>query len=500
MPSAANTNNAQIADEANAGQQPIKTDPTREYVWGGSYGWSNQMYRYLPQGLDDLERDFPEIYDKMLLDAKVQASVSTLKLSTLGQGVKLTSRKQDETDPEYDLAQEIVEFCQRNLDRLTTPLPNLLYELMDGMVFGHSIAEQVYEYPQTGPDKGKLCLKSIKVKPRRFLAFVVDEFYNVKGLTTTRQNYTVEDPTNPMLGNLLARERFVIFAPFTRESDPRGKSILRSAYPAWWMKTQSWPEHIRYLAQFASPMLVGYTPEKARPFTGQVNAQGVPLTAEDAMVNSLISARNGAVMSFPFGTKVEAISVGNGGQAFMESSRMFDEQISMAILLQTLATGEGIHQSRAASQTHKDVLNMLIGWLADTVAGVVEFDILRWLIAYNYSEELADRLRPKASLRSTATEDLPSTAAAVAGLWSAGYLDESQVSGTDALLGLDKRTNPPVHLGNAGAGKEAATGIDGGEPGMSDPQEQPTDQNNDQSQDYTQPATLLSTPVNSTSA
>jgi hypothetical protein len=438
-------------------------DPTQEYVWAGMYNWVGTIYRPLPTGLDDLERDFPDIYDKMLLDAKVSSSIKTLKLSVLSQGMTVLSSKQGQkADKDAGLAQEVCDFVNRNLDGLVRPFAETMYELLDGLTYGHAIAEMNYEYRKQGPDRGKLCLKAIKNKPARSIAFVVDQFNNVIGLTPTHYQSDLEN--DPIIArSLLPRKKFVVFSPFTKDGDPRGQSLLRAAYPAWWMKTQAWPEYLRYLAQFASPMLVGYTPANAQPRL--VTANGTEyVSSEQAMLNAMLQARNGAAMAFPNGSKIDAISVGNNGQAFLQGSRMFDEQISMAILLQTLATGEGIHQTRASSRVHQDTLVMLTSWVKQSLANTVQYEVIRPLIEYNYNRDIAERLCPVVQIGAVEARDFVAASQAVVNMWMNGYLAESQVDEMDALLGLPPRDTPPVHLNVPGALPGSMPGEGGGAP------------------------------------
>lgn len=480
------------------------TNPETEYLYGGEFGWTGHIYQALPQSIDELERDFPEIYEKMMLDPKVRQSVQILKLGVLSQGMSLVPRIQDERHPQYMKSRRVYEFCQRNLDRLQRPIMSVLSEMMDAVVYGHTVAEQVYERAKHGPDKGKLVLKALKIKPRHSVAFVVDRFFTVIGLTPLYRYYDTRDfedgnvrgrtaggrgrnrngrsyvnQSTPaqvgygvnagylLTGPLLSRQKFMVFAPFTKDGDPRGQSILRGAYTPWWMKTQAWPEYLRYLAQFASPMLVGYTPDGAQA-KGR-DASGRPITPEQVMLRALIQAKNGAAMAFPNGSKVEALNVGNGGNTFLEASRMFDEQISMAILLQTLASGEGIHQTRASSKVHKSLLAMLIRWVQQELGNALMNDVLRNLVDINFPGDTADTLTPFVQVGTVEVEDFAGTANAIVALWEKGYLDPTQVDEMDALLGLPRRPAPPQRPAGGGAAPAGAAGAGGGEGGAPAP-------------------------------
>jgi hypothetical protein len=498
--------------------EPLYVNPVDEYVSGGKYGWSGQLYRTLPQGVDELERDFPDIYDKMMLDAKVKQSVMILKLGVLSQGFELVSKIQDERHEDYEIAKEITAFCQRNLDNLQTPIMSLLFEVMDAVIYGHTVAEQTYEYAEEGPDKGFLVLKSIKIKPRGTTALVVDPYYNVLGVTALNRYYDPSkiqslkaqgfdvyrepNPSPPLdesydangqplrakinsaknslkyqsnkqgwvtTGPLFPRSKFLIFAPFKRDGDPRGQSFLRGAYTAWWMKTQSYPEYIRYLAQFATPILVGYTAPNAQ--IKYQNPDGTFVSPEKVMLNALVQARNGVAMAFPHGSEVQAITTGNGGTTFLDAGRQFDEQISYAILLQHLASGEGLHQTRASSTVHKSLLSMLIRWVQDELGAAIRNDVLKTLIGLNFPGGVERYLTPTVQIGSVQVEDFSSMATAVSTLFEKGYLHPSQIDELDAMMGLPRRPFPPTQPAPQGQGQGG--GAAPGAPGQAQSQGTP---------------------------
>src|SRR5262249_7983539 len=155
-----------------------------------------------------------------------------------------------------------------------------------------------------------------------------------------------------------------ILAINPRNSDPRGTSLLRSAYKPWWQKQQLWPEYLKYLTQFASPIVVGI----ASPLAGNIPAgpNGPPppplpppvgrsaalaTAAQTDAVAKLLAAlqgiRNGGVIALPTGSSVSVDRAAGNGEAFLKGFDLLDRQITTAILNQTLATMEGEHMARA---------------------------------------------------------------------------------------------------------------------------------------------------------
>lgn len=431
-----------------------KADPRREYVSGGQFAWTQFFFRSLPWWVDDLSRDFgDDIYDRMLLDPQVSACITLLKAAILHGGINVAPRVQ-EGEEGYEQAVELADFCRRNLESLEDSfVTTILWDLLDALPYGNKVAEQIYELRDGGPDAGKLCLRNLKVKPRKTTAFVVDAFNNVFGLLALvpGQGYTVlssslvGDPAS--IPNLLPRRKFAILSFRPKSGDPRGSSILRAVYYVWWLKQQTWPELLRFITQFAGPSVWGTTAEGAQeypqedPETGEIlldaDDQPITINPEEAMLTTLQDWRNGYAAAFPFGSEVHVEWPRGEGAPFESAIDLFDRQMAEGILLQSLATMESRFGTRAQAGVHQDVLGLLVQLLRTWVEEFIERDILKPLVEYNFGAD-ALPLVPKVTFGDTGEEDL---AAALTGLAAVGFsVDASQFPGIDGRLGLPKRS------------------------------------------------------------
>ncbi len=471
----------------------------REYVAGGNYTHLATYAKSLPQWIDDSTRDFgDDLYEQMLLDPQCNSSIRVLKLQTLCNGVRLDpaveldgyvepfetedtvaegqardsqgryypkkkGKKGDDDDAEderhkrllhrdAELAADINDFCHDNLTQMEgRGFVDVLYEMLDGLAVGNRIAEQIYEVRDLGWKRGPmLCIKALKLKPRRSYSFVVDPYLNVIGLQALIPGTAYPVVTGQIISepakmpNLLPRDKFAVFTWAGPSGDPRGSSLLRSVYNPWWLKRQTWGEYAKYLSQFAGPSLVGTTAQGAQP-TPPTDAlgniiPGAPLISpEQAMLNALLAFKNGTAVAFPFGSAVTPINMQGEGVAFKSAIELFDQQIAKGILCQTLATEEGQHQARAAASTHQDVLDMVVLHIKAVTAQMIRWDILYPLVKYNWGEKIARRLTPKVHLAEIERHNWAQDAAAVASLVSSQFLDHSQYPEIDARLGLPKR-------------------------------------------------------------
>ncbi len=480
-----------------------------EYVSGGGHIFLSNYLRSLPQYIDDTTRDLgDDLYERMLLDPQVNSCLRTIKLSVLANGIRLNPaveldnlEGESDDDPEQiqegnqprdhigrwrtktndelvadqlseeddlkakqaivegKMAAEICDFCTDVLEHLEgRPFLDICYEMLDGMALGNKVAEQVYDLDTDPEGRQRLYLKKLKVKPRQSTSFVVDPYNNVLGLLAILPGKGFPVTVGSVIGtpdhmpNLLPREKFAVFAWGQNNSDPRGSSILRAVYNPWWVKMQIWGEYCKYLAQFAGPGLVGTTSQDAfdrQPTDSLGNPiPGAPLiTPEQAMLSALQGFRSSSVIALPHGSDVKPINVGGDGEAFLKGLELCNKEISKGILCQTLATEEGLHQAKAAADTHQDVLDMVVYHAKLMLETMIRRDILEPLVKYNYGHEAARRLTPKVLLTASQQHNWAKDATAVSALMSSQYLDPSQFQEMDARLGLPQRKRQAVQPG-----------------------------------------------------
>lgn len=421
----------------------------REYVAGGALVSQYASLTALP-GRNSLDGcPDGQVLDAMLLDPEIAKCVRLCKIAVLTDGIKFVpAAKRGEDD--FDEAKKYSDFVARSAGRLERKLESVVEGLLDAIVYGHKVAEQTFQVCKVGEDKGLIVHKYVKVKPRDTTAFVVDRYWNVKGLLALNQGRgSSSSMSNPDPASVLPRRKFLVLSIDPKDEDPRGQSLLRAAVNVWDLKQQVWPEYLRWLLQCAVPSLIGYTAEiapneQARDENNQpvedAEGKAVYVTAVDAMLGALVQMRNRSALALPYGAKVETIEAVGDGSAFTRAINLFDEQIDTAILCQTLATREGEHQARAASVTHQSVLEMVIRWLKSVVVDMIESDFVRPLIEWNFGEE-ALRLAPKVSLGDRKRNDLEKYASAIAALCQSGYLAKSQLPEIDLLLDLPQRAD-----------------------------------------------------------
>jgi len=434
---------------------PPTTDPLarpaaldQEYVVAGNlWGWRGQHARALalPWAFDDVTQDFgDDLYDRMEHDAQIAACDTLLTAAVLEDGISLSPAVDEKDADGYDLAVELVTFCEAQLDDLDTALDDVLWDLLGCMGRGSRVAEITYHPLDASPLPGRAVLQSLSVKPRRATDFVVAPYMRLIGLIGQQQQQlsvpagALIDPADP---RVLPREKFAVASFRPRNNDPRGRSAWRAAYNAWWLKMQTWQEYIKYLAQFASGIVVGKTAPGATgtttdPITGET------ITHVQALLNTLIALQNGSAAAFPAGTEFNIYFSTGEGKAFLNAMQLYNAEITKSITTQTLASNEGDTASRAQASVHQDALGTIVRQAKRSQCRMVRRDVLRHTVRYNYGDK-AIALTPKVSLGDVEQEDVAKLITAFALLERSGYLHPSQRPGIDRQLNLPPRVIAP---------------------------------------------------------
>jgi len=474
-----------------------------EYVAGSPVNAYVNYARSLPGYIDDITRDLGlDVYRKMLWDDAVASAIGTLQSAVLEDGVHFTSAVVQKDDPAFAQAATYTADAERMLADLETPLGAVLWDMTRAFAYGHRVAEQVYAL-DTSPvtKKRQLTLRALKVKPARATAFVVDPFNNVLGLLGVIPGVGLPVQQGGLLldtlkdtANLIPREKFAILTIRPEDNDPRGTSLLRPAYPAFYDKVSLAPEFIKFLSSFGTPSIVAHTAEGAGLQYATDAATGQPITTLDPVTGlpvpllrdpiheltvALTTLRNNSILALPFGADARVIESAADGSTYLEAFDRLDRRITQAILYNTLSSLEGKHQTRAASGTHENRFETLVKQLKEFVTDMIRRDILRRYLILNYGAEAA-RLTPLVSLGAPAKEDKTERGKMYV---AAGYrVGRSQLAGIDEDLGAPERDpdEDPIPVGE--------TVLVKGDEGAVKPQGQRDDESDDATGDTTDDA------------
>lgn len=398
----------------------------------------------LPIWIDDAECDFGlDIYQRMLNDPAVASALAAIKTSVLGDGISLLNPIPAPTpllaDPEqqaqYDAAEEIKDSIEENLDRLSQPLEAVFGDMLDYLAFGHAIAEQVYTF-----DGNKVVLAALKVKPRLAYCFVVTKMMDCAGVVSgpAESSGYLKWWGEVEASEVIPREKFWVLVHDPKAGDPRGTSLLRPAYNAWYLKQQTWPAYLKYNIQFGTPSVLGKLAAEGS-LVDLSNDAGAAITPEEAMVEKLVAWTSGTAVVVPNGAEIQLIESKGDGSNFVNAIDLYNREITRAILIAIRATMEAEYSSKADSGSALEVLGQFGQMIKRRIEAAFYHDVIQPLVRFNFGNEAADTLAPMVSLSDLSPGDVEGKGNMIANLARAGLIHTSQLPGIDRSLDLPER-------------------------------------------------------------
>lgn len=428
--------------------------------------------RTLPQSADDLQKDFGlAFYDQIALDPNVSAAERILITAALNQGVQYVIPT-PRTDPQYDRAARLQAFTREAFNRLPVALESLVYEMAtEARQHGHKLAEAVWTTAKILPNYGpQLIYADIKPKPLTVYAFVQDAYANTLGITPTGPQggtYRLVQGERVVTSNggtalsdgrpLYPLRKFPLLTWNGRNRDPRGRSAFRTIYGAWYKKRQTEPGLLAYLARFGQPSLVITLPPNA-PDT--VTIDDVTYKTADLYKAAGLEYQSGGVLIIPAGALAVLAEATGDGAAYIAAEHLWNQEISVGLTGQTLATGEGTHRSGTDASTHQDMLGLLVSFLKGWVGDWITRQLIAPLIVANFGAA-ALPLAPRADLGRISPEDLAGLVNAIAQLSGQGYWDATRVppdigAELDTRIGFPQRQTTAIGPGGAPADQPPA--------------------------------------------
>lgn len=341
-------------------------------------------FRIAPYNPDSLlgEKGF-DTYERMMGDGMVRAAINTKRYALLAkpwQVFAATPATEAHSSAEAEAIRDFVEMALRtirNRDGVTQDFRQALFQLMAAFYRGYSVAEMIWRLEETGAYAGKYLLAAIKTKPPKQTGFVVDDYLNVQAITSW----------TPLSGlKTIPRGKCVLYVHNPQDGLPYGESDLKAVYKHWWSKdtlTKFWN---LALQKYGMPMVYAHATTSA----GDGNQ----------ILTMLNNLQQDSSAVFPANVTPQLLQATmNGAEAFTEAVDWHNQQIAQGILLQTLTSGEGRRVgSLALGQVHFDVLLYVLENAKADLEEVVNTQIVRPLVDFNFADAAARNLYPRFSL------------------------------------------------------------------------------------------------------
>lgn len=303
---------------------------------------------------------------------------------------QLQTRKNAVTGLDYEVIpfdsddprdKEIAEFVEAQLGGIEG-FEDIMLDLLDEIGKGFAVSEIMWSY-----DEGHVVVDDIRSRhQKRFFWDSVDDSFKVR---------TQEAPE----GIELPKNKFIVHKYKARSGHPSRAGVLRVVAWMYLFKNYTLKDWVAFCEVFGMPLRLG----KYQP--------GASEDDKRALMQALVAIGADAAGIFPDGTAIEFVNTEKTSSTdlYERLARYCDEQVSKAILGQTLTSDSG-GGSYAQSKTHNDVRHDLTVADCKAIAATLRRDLIRPLVLYNFGE---DKRIPYLRFDAEESEDLTQTATVI---------------------------------------------------------------------------------------
>ena len=303
---------------------------------------------------------------------------------------QLQTRKNAVTGLDYEVIpfdsddprdKEIAEFVEAQIGGIEG-FEDVMLDLLDAIGKGFAVSEIMWSY-----DEGHVVVGDIRSRhQKRFFWDTVDDSFKVR---------TQDAPE----GILLPKNKFIVHKYKARSGHPSRAGVLRVVSWMYLFKNYTLKDWVAFCEVFGMPLRLG----KYQPGASEEDKR--------ALMQALVAIGADAAGIFPDGTTIEFVNTEKTSSTdlYERLARYCDEQVSKAILGQTLTSDSG-GGSYAQSKTHNDVRHDLTVADCKALAATLRRDLIRPLVLYNFGE---DKRIPYLRFDAEESEDLTQTATVI---------------------------------------------------------------------------------------
>lgn len=293
---------------------------------------------------------FEEMEEK---DPHLFSQIQTRKNAVTGLDYEVIPFSDDQRD------KEIADFVAAQLASLEN-FEDIAIDLLDAIGKGFALSEIIWEVDA----QNRVVIKDIRSRQQKRCFW--------EGVDDTFKIRTLEAPQ----GMPLVENKFILHRYKARSGHPSRAGILRVVAWMYLFKNYDVKDWISFAEIYGLPLRLG----KYQPGASEAD--------KAALMQALIQIGADAAGMVPDGTSIDFITTEKSSSTdlYERLARYCDEQISKAVLGQTLTSDSG-GGSFAQSKTHNDVRHDLTVADAKSLAATLRRDLIRPLCILNYNED-----------------------------------------------------------------------------------------------------------------
>ncbi|HXE75326.1 MAG TPA: DUF935 family protein [Candidatus Xenobia bacterium] len=249
---------------------------------------------------------------------------------------------------------------------------NVLYELLDAVGYGLTVAEILWE--QQG---STVLIRDLKPRPQELFAFG-----DAGKPQTGALRFSHELRVASHESRLLPEHKFLVNSFRPRHGNRRGRPLLRRVFWASWFKRQDLKFWLKFIEKGTGAVVVRY------PAGATEQDKQKALEAAEA-----INAETAVAIPENFQIVTELLNAARAGgtEVFLTlADTVCNNEIARVILGQTLTQrgGEDGRGSRALGEVHQDVRFEKVAADARDLMSVINDQLLRWLFLFNFGPDV----------------------------------------------------------------------------------------------------------------
>jgi len=288
-----------------------------------------------------------KVYDQIEQDCHAYSTLQKRKLAVVSCEWEIVAATDDAADKKA--ADGIRDICKAlDMDGLT-------FGLLDAILKGYAVAEVIWNPETWLPD-------DLPIRNQR--RFLFDADCKPRLLT----------PENKQTGEALPDRKFIIHQFGSKDGSPYGLGLGTRLFWPVFFKNHGISYWMAFAERFGGPSVVGkYPPEMTKE-------------KQDELLDTLSRLNQERAIVVPLEAEVELIEAAKTGSidTYERLSRYMDEEISKAVLGETLTTSVGETGSYAASQTHNGVRMELVKADADMLSNTLNKTLMTWLCEFHF--------------------------------------------------------------------------------------------------------------------
>jgi phage gp29-like protein len=306
------------------------------------------------------------IYDDIERDCHAYAVLQKRKMAVIGREWTVDPASTSRLD------KRAADLVRAQLQNLSGDIPDdevlpqvtgfdaVCLNLLDANLKGFAVGEIMWS-----SDGAEIVANEIRARDQRRFAFAPGN----RGYRLTLKTFD-----NLLPGEPVPPRKFVVNSFGTKDSNPYGLGLGSRLFWPTLFKRQGITFWLTFIDKFAAPTAIGKYPTGSTP------------DDQTKLLNALGAIASEAGVIIPEGMVIELLEAARSGSVdcYEKLARYMDEQISEAVLGETLSTNLGSGGgSLAAAKTHNEVRLELVKADADLLCGCLNGTLIKWITTLN---------------------------------------------------------------------------------------------------------------------